>query len=627
VIAALIAIPFLFPLTAGPSVSMWQLLVSWACIAGLVLSLRGGRARPGTALLAWLALVAAAIAVLHGDVFGFWAPACVALLATGLAALAGARMAGKRAREAAFAWGLLFAGLVSTALGLLQYFGLAESLVPWTSAPDLGQAFGNLRQRNQFATLLSMALVALLWLHAMTESGRRRLAWGASAFLLTMGQAASNSRTGLLQFVFIAAVAALIARRERRSQLPISNCRSGAMRLPPPWMLLALIPLYALAAWALPHLAGGAVVGMFDRLREGESPGHDRLLLWGNVLDLIARHPWIGWGWGELKFAHYSTLYAGPRFVDILDNAHDLPLHLAVELGVPAALAICAGFGWLVLAARPWRETDPARLMAWGVLGAVVLHSLLEYPLWFGPFQLVFGLCLGLLWPAPAQPASSGSPAGLGTLAQQRFGMRLRSGRAAHRGTFAQQRFGIRLRSALPGALAVALLATVVYAGWDYTRVSQVFIERDQRLPAFRDQPLAQAQGSWLFGETVDFAALALTPVNAANARDIHALAGRVLHFSPEPGVIEKLIESARLLGDEDEAAAQAARFRASFPGAYARWAGRKAAQDGSAPRARLQSSAPSGGPATKLPDLPPCFSSRRTPVIVMLRSTALHMS
>ena len=164
-------------------------------------------------------------------------------------------------------------------------------------------------------------------------------------------------------------------------------------------LLLALIPAYFIAAWLLPLFAGSEVDNMLHRLREGAPDAHSRLVLWRNVLDLIAQHPWAGWGWGELSFAHYSTLYSGPRFVEILDNAHNLPLHLAVELGIPAALLICGGFGWLVLAARPWRETDPARLMAWGLLGAIVLHSLLEYPLWYGPFQLVFGLCLGFLWP------------------------------------------------------------------------------------------------------------------------------------------------------------------------------------------------------------------------------------
>ncbi|MDN8612081.1 Wzy polymerase domain-containing protein [Variovorax ginsengisoli] len=166
-------------------------------------------------------------------------------------------------------------------------------------------------------------------------------------------------------------------------------------------------------------------------------------MLWRNVIDLIALHPWAGWGWGELKFAHYSTLYAGPRFVEILDNAHNLPLHLAVELGIPAALLVCGGLGWLVRAARPWREVDPARLMAWGLLAVIVLHSLLEYPLWFGPFQLIFGLCLGFLWPAPA-PAARRSPRVLPLAAR-----------------------------AVPMACALALLAVVGYAAWDYTRTAR----------------------------------------------------------------------------------------------------------------------------------------------------------
>ena len=45
-----------------------------------------------------------------------------------------------------------------------------------------------------------------------------------------------------------------------------------------------------------------------------------------------------------------------------------------------------------------------------------------------------------------------------------------------------------------------------------------------------------------------------------------------MLHFSPEPRVIARLIDSAILLGRDDEAAALAARFKAAFPDDYARW-------------------------------------------------------
>ena len=79
-------------------------------------------------------------------------------------------------------------------------------------------------------------------------------------------------------------------------------------------------------------------------------------------------------------------------------------------------------------------------------------------------------------------------------------------------------------------------------------------------------------QDSWLFANQVKFAELALTTVDRANAAEVHALAQRILHFSPEPRVIVKLIESATLLGRDEEASEQAARFRIAFPREYARW-------------------------------------------------------
>ncbi|GAA4359494.1 hypothetical protein GCM10023165_55660 [Variovorax defluvii] len=87
-----------------------------------------------------------------------------------------------------------------------------------------------------------------------------------------------------------------------------------------------------------------------------------------------------------------------------------------------------------------------------------------------------------------------------------------------------------------------------------------------------RDDTVAKVQNSWLFASQVKFAELALTVVNGGNALKMHALAEHLLHFSPEPRVIGKLIESAALSGLEDEAFAQATRFRIAFPREYARW-------------------------------------------------------
>jgi O-antigen ligase len=528
--AGFVALPFLFPIVAGPSVNVWQLLASWACLATwLFIGPVGALAR---GVCVWLVVGAAAVALAGKGGAASWLPACVAL--AGMAAAASLGVGSVRDRAGSprpLAVGLLVAGLASAVFGLLQYFRLAEPLAPWVAASQLGQAYGNLRQRNQFATLINMALVAAFWLHATHASRRLRRWLAAAAVLLLLAAAASTSRTGLLQLMLIIMAVSYMARRKRCNP---TRSASVGYPLPPPVALLAMIPLHFAFAWLLPQLAGSGVEGMLHRLHAGAPDDHSRLILWHNVLSLIAERPWTGWGWGELSFAHYTTLYPGPRFIEILDNAHNLPLHLAVELGIPAAVLVCGGFIWLVITAKPWRERDPARLMAWGMLAMIVLHSLLEYPLWYGPFQLVFGLCLGMLWPA---------------------------------------RSDVRFRApALSAFAASALMVVVVYTGWDYLRVSQIYLPRSERLPAYEDDTLAKLRGSWLFARQVDFAEVTLTTVTPANAARMHELAERTLHFSPEPRVIIKLIESAELLGREDEVRAQVERFRIAFPLEFNRW-------------------------------------------------------
>ena len=80
------------------------------------------------------------------------------------------------------------------------------------------------------------------------------------------------------------------------------------------------------------------------------------------------------------------TLYPSARFCDILDNAHNLPLHLAVELGLPAALLLCGTALWLTLQRKPWREADisfetQGRLVKVGVaVGDTVAQQLFGDP-------------------------------------------------------------------------------------------------------------------------------------------------------------------------------------------------------------------------------------------------------
>lgn len=429
---------------------------------------------------------------------------------------------------------------ISAAIGLLQYSGWADAFSPWISQTNPGEAFGNLRQRNQFATLTSIGLVALLGLLARQGAGWRAPWWAYLAMvLLAMGNAASSSRTGLFQWLLILMFTGWWALRGQR--------RSAV------FAALALL-VYAVAVltlpWLLMALTGLTSGGLFGRLSEASGCG-TRRLLWSNVWTLISQKPWLGWGWGELDFAHFKTLYPNERFCDILDNAHNLPLHLAVELGVPFAVVAGAGLCWLVCRARPWLETDPMRQLAWGVLAVMGLHSLVEYPLWYGPFQMAAVLSVWLLWTTPA-----------------------RSGRSAGTGLFNEAHS--EKRPAAPVFAtggAILLIAALLFATWDYWRVSQLYLSQADRVAAYRDDTLAKVRDTWLFQDQVQFAELTTTPLTAANAAQLNALAKHLLHFSPEPRVVEKCIESAVMLGRDDEAVFYLQRFRAAFPQEHANWA------------------------------------------------------
>ena len=52
----------------------------------------------------------------------------------------------------------------------------------------------------------------------------------------------------------------------------------------------------------------------------------------------------------------------------------------------------------------------------------------------------------------------------------------------------------------------------------------------------------------------------------------MYPLALQALHYSPEPRVVRRVIESATLLGKDDQAVLHLARYRAAFPQDYQAW-------------------------------------------------------
>ncbi len=462
----LLAWPWVQPFSSTPLPNVWPWLTSWACLA--------------LALLMWQRL-------------------SVAILVQG--------------------WAL--AAVLSSAMGLVQFFGQAELLAPALHVPAyLGDAMGNLRQRNQLASLLAMGMLAVLIWRALGLPMAHAL-WMMA--LLATGMAATASRTGLLQLLFIAVWMLLHrAAPKGREALALTGL---------------LLGVYALASWLLPALlqqvSGQATDNAMARMGALGGCG-SRQALWANVLHLVAQQPLGGWGWDQLRYAHYITEYPSLRFCDMLGNAHNLPLHVAFVWGVPVAVLGSLGVLVWVVRARPWQHQGAGPQLAWGVLGVLALHSLLEYPLWYGPFQVALLLCLWL--------------------------MRGRVWQILH----------VQTRAT---GLALVLLGVLAFVAYDHAQVRQIYLPAAQRYSVWRDPALQVAQRAWLFRGTAVFAQVTVTPVHEGNARAMLEASLEAMHTSPEPRVIEKLLDSARLLGEDALYEAHKKHFQRVYPQAYLAWA------------------------------------------------------
>ncbi len=389
---------------------------------------------------------------------------------------AGAAAAGAVRWFRPFAIALVCGAVGCALIALLQVFAYHSIDNDWIALPTrVGRPGGNLGQPNHFADVMVWGLIGIVPIaRAWQERGGRwlpRLGWCAVALLVILGVVLTGSRTGLLAVVMLAAWGALDRHLARplRIALLVAPLVAGAM-------------IWAVGAW---YHAQGVMVVLTDRSDAPDITSF-RGEIWRGALTLIREQPWLGVGWGQFNFAWTLTPSLG-RGAGLVDNAHDLPLQLAVELGVPAALlmtGLLVASLWRVTG-RVWRRTGADGLAARSALLLVFvmgMHSLIEFPMWFLylllPTAWAFGVVVGTATTDAAAQAAEAAP------------VPSRNWRA------------------------VGLLMVVIApSAWlDYLNIVDLFLPRSTSLPL--PERIAHAQGSPLFGNQADYVAFTDLPPN-----------------------------------------------------------------------------------------------------------------
>ena len=473
-------IPTLLAYNQPPSATLLNQCVAVALWGGVALVLAPARWPQGSIwLLAAIGLMLTGVAVSWG---AGSLPLSLALQAAGLLAgatlmvVTGAAAAQQRrgpATIAALAIGLLAGGLLGSAAALIQVFAPG-----WTDgnliahSGVVGRAVGNLRQPNHLGSLLLWALAAAALL-AERRTLPRWAAWAGCA-VMVLAIELTASRTGAVGLGVLLLWGLVDRRLSRQTR----------------WLLAALPLLYALAYFGMgwwgsisqQALGAGARVAAEGAASGGIDSPNSRLNIWGNALSLIAANPWTGVGFGEFNLAWTLSAFAD-RPTAFFDHTHNLALQLAVELGLPAAgtvLLLMAVALWQATR-RAWRAEGEAGLAARSAVVLVLLtllHSAVEYPLWYAYFLMPAALAWGHALGTPADEARMPATAA-----------------------------GAATQPAAAWALVAGMLMTLggIFAVLDYQRV--VVIYAPGVGAATLGERIAHGQRSPLFAHHADYAA------------------------------------------------------------------------------------------------------------------------
>lgn len=338
------------------------------------------------------------VSIVRGEpFFALGAPlACVLALTCGL--IVGADRDRARQLLQVMAW----SGAVYAIYGILSFL-IEPTMLLWREKRAyVGSVTGTFINRNTAATYFGSC--AVVWLTILLEQIRRhlrtdRIVWKrvparvlsgtprsvivsfSLLFICLMALFLTGSRAGVVLSLFALIITFVVYFRR---DLPP---RSGV------WIALAGSGSFALI---LLQFMGGVVSNRFDVQGLADE---GRIAAYRSTLRMIADYPWFGTGLGT--FAWSFPAYRSPEISmwGVWDIAHNTPLELASEVGLPLAGAVCFGWviilGLLIYGIRTRRRDTIIPLAAFSVSILGNLHSWVDFSLQIPGYAIVVFALVG----------------------------------------------------------------------------------------------------------------------------------------------------------------------------------------------------------------------------------------
>lgn len=254
------------------------------------------------------------------------------------------------------------------------------------------EVVGFLAQRNNFGDYLATGMVALCWQYANKE--HKGWLFAGVLFLGSVALALSASRTVLIYCAIWFLMALFLRWRFESNQQ--AKRFAGLLALGGGSVLLAqvFIPVAVAAissALGAEHSAAwySGQGGFVRALGEG-APIRERIPEFTKAWGLFLDHASLGVGWG--RYAEQSfLLQSDARFTALLSHglfthSHNSFLQILAEFGLPGGLLLLAG----ALCLLRGGQAEIAYWVGMTLLAMPLIHSMVEFPLWYSNFFILF---------------------------------------------------------------------------------------------------------------------------------------------------------------------------------------------------------------------------------------------
>lgn len=275
----------------------------------------------------------------------------------------------------------IIAGVISACITIVQWLGLVHDSEYILNLVG-NRPYANMAQPNHLATLLTLSLLSCLYFF---EQKKNTLVLSIISIILIFSIALTQSRTTWLVSLFIL-------------MFYWVKFKNFNFRLSKNTILVWFLS-YVLIIFSLPTL--NSILSNYFNINdtstvaERASSGYLRLQIWDQMLHAIIKKPIWGYGWNQTTAAQYAVIdrVHGHEWAS---SAHNIILDVIVWCGLPIGLIITGYFFYIYLnflIKTKSSETIFATLM----ISAVLIHSLLEYPLYYSYFLLPVGLLFGVI--------------------------------------------------------------------------------------------------------------------------------------------------------------------------------------------------------------------------------------